>query len=170
MKLIQHQELGSAQSSITFSSIPQTFTDLYLLVSDRNASSNDVAMYVTFNGSTSGYTVRRLIGTGSSALSQTFSERLIAASGNANYTASTFSNNAIYIPNYTSSSNKTWSSDAVTENNATGSYQQIVAGLWSNTAAITALEICPNGGTFAQYTSATLYGITKGSDGITTVS
>jgi hypothetical protein len=170
MQIIAHQELASAQASITFSSIPQTYTDLYLVVSERNASSNDVGLFAAFNGSTSNYSIRRLIGTGSSALSQNFAERLIGASANANYTASTFSNNAIYIPNYTSSNYKSWSADSVTENNATGSYQQIIAGLWSDNSAITSIVITPNGGSLAQYSSATLYGITKGSDGIVTVS
>ena len=169
MQVIQHYELASAASSIEFTSIPDTYTDLYVLFTDRNASVNDVASYLKFNASTSGYSVRRLIGTGSTASSQSYSERIAGFSENANFTANTFSNTALYIPNYTSSNQKSWSSDSVTENNGY-SYAGIIAGLWTGTDAISTLTLSPNGGSFAQYSSATLYGITAGSDGTTTVS
>jgi hypothetical protein len=169
MQIIQHQELASTQASITFSSIPQTFTDLLCVVSDRSTV-NDAALYLQFNASTTGYAIRRLLGTGSSALSQSFSERIAGFAQNTSFTASTFANTAIYIPNYRTSNQKSWSSDSVTENNATGSYAGIIAGLWTGTDAITSLTISVNGGSLVQYSSATLYGITAGSSGGITVS
>lgn len=168
MQVIQHIELGSAAASIDFQNIAQTFTDLYLTVSARNTSSSGLYT-ISFNGSTSGFSTRGLFGGGSSAGSFTspgdYGGEVVFSS----QTANTFSSNSIYIPNYTSSANKSFSVDGVQENNATGSNQVISAGLWSNTAAITRVTLNITG-TFAAGSSATLYGITKGSDGTTTVS
>jgi hypothetical protein len=77
-------------------------------------------------------------------------------------TANTFGNTSIYIPNYRSSAAKSFSVDAVTENNATLAYQNIQAGLWNNSAAITSISISfLSGGNWAQGSSASLYGIRK---------
>jgi len=76
----------------------------------------------------------------------------------------------LYLPNYTSSVAKSVSGDNVSENNATASTQTITAGLWSGTDPITSIEIFGSGTNLAQYSSASLYGMRKGSDGTTTVS
>jgi hypothetical protein len=34
-----------------------------------------------------------------------------------------------------------------------------IAGLWSNTAAITSISMAPDNGNYPQYSTATLYGI-----------
>lgn len=171
MTLIETKTLGSAQANIEFTSIPQDGTDLIVLLSDRMATANDTSIYIEFNGSTTGYNMTRLGGTGSSIFSQAFSEQIAASGQNANFTANTFGNDSIYIPNYTSSTSKTWSSDCVTENNATGAYSQIIAGLWSGTSAITSLLLKINGGSnLAAGTTVSLYKITKGSSGGVTVS
>jgi hypothetical protein len=57
-----------------------------------------------------------------------------------------------------------------TENNAAAAINAIVAGLWNSTDAMTSLSLVAEVGNFAQYSSATLFGILKGSDGIVTVS
>lgn len=167
MQLIQHQELASSQTSIVFNSIPQTFTDLYLVFSmrtDAGSTNADIGL----NGSYSDFTVRSLFGSGSGVTSET-TVRIVGAITN----QTPFTNGAVYIPNYTSSVAKSISIDTVSENNATTAYQTIWAGLWnpaSNTA-ITSLSLREDGGgNILQYSSATLYGITKGSDGIVSVS
>jgi hypothetical protein len=171
MQVIQHQELASAQASITFSSIPQTYTDLYLVFSARsNYGAGTDALQISFNSNTSSYSSRLLYGTGTSAASTTIA-RYVGEIVPATYTANTFGNLSIYVPNYTSGSAKSYSADTVTENNATSAFQVITAGLWDNTAAITSIAFTTvSGSNFLQYTSATLYGILKGSDGIVTVS
>jgi hypothetical protein len=85
-------------------------------------------------------------------------------------TSNTFGNGEIYIPNYLSGTAKSFSSDSVAENNGTEGWQVIQANLWSGTDAITSIELDPALGTFVQYSSATLYGILAGSDGIVAVS
>ena len=154
-------------ANIEFTSIPATYTDLLVKLSLRTTRSGtdlDDEVYLEFNGSGgTAYSTRMLEGNGSSAssLSDTSQAKLtrgLAPTDNA--TASTFSNCEYYIPNYTSSNNKSVSSDNVMENNATFSKVNLAAGLWSNTAAITSMKFTAVG-TFDQYSTATLYGIKK---------
>ena len=147
-------------ATITFSSIPQTYTDLCILWSvrtDRPGTATD-APWIKFNGSSTSPTNLRLYGTGSSVGTDTSAWMTVNAAGT---TASTFSNVSIYIPNYTSSNNKSFSIDSVLENNATEGYPMLQAGLWSNTAAITSIELndAITGYSFVQHSTATLYGI-----------
>jgi hypothetical protein len=169
MLIIQHQELTSAQATITFSSIPQTFTDLYLAFSVR-VTTSDGGIRLRVNGATTSLSGRLLYGTGSSVATATETTYL-GSVPNSGTTANTFSNGGLYLPNYSQATTKPFSSDLVDENNGTTALQWINAGLYNSTTAITALELFGSaGGNFVQYSSATLYGITKGSDGIVTVS
>jgi hypothetical protein len=76
-------------------------------------------------------------------------------------TANTFASTQVYIPNYAGSANKSFSSENMTENNGATTFMTLHAGLWSNTAAITSIKIAPAGGSWMQYSTATLYGISK---------
>ena len=172
MTLIESKTLLSAAASIEFTSIPQTFTDLVVFISCRStgtSASGGAYAELRPNSSTTDITARTLRGTGSSV--QSNSETiLIVRITPTEHTASTFSNSLVYIPNYSGSTNKSFSIDAVFENNATASQQELVAGLWSNTAAITSFLLVPGNGNLATGSMVSLYGITKGSDGIVTTS
>lgn len=145
-------------ASITFSTIPSTYTDLVIKYSTRATSSGTDWITVSFNtGGT--YSYIYLLGTGSSAVNGTFRA---AINQNSTFTASTFANGEVYIPNYTGSNSKSFSADSVNENNATEAYSALGAGLWSGTAAITDITLATDNGTnLAQYSTATLYGIKK---------
>lgn len=174
MKLIATTTVGSGGAAdIEFTSIPGTYTDLYLLVnlrSTRNAKAD--YLDVIFNGSTSNYTGRALYGTGTTT--QSFTETVYAGEINGDTTTSnTFGNGLVYIPNYAGATNKSYSTDTVTEHNGGSSFdavQIIMAKLWSDTSAITSVKIAGRFGNLMQHSTASLYGITKGSDGTTTVS
>lgn len=171
MTLIETKTLVSSAASIEFTSIPQTFTDLMLLVSLRGTTAQIYTLTeLRFNGSNTGNSSRTLEGSGSAASSQILATYIYPNAGNgANSTSNTFSNHSIYVPNYAGSTNKSVSIDAVLENNATTAYAALVAGLWSNTAAITSLAILTSD-LFVAGSSISLYGITKGTDGIVVVS
>lgn len=146
-------------SSIAFSSIPGTYTDLLIKVSARNSVEGlPTGIFVQFNGSTANFSNKYLEGNGSTVASGSLA-RYIGPEVGLNNTASTFSNGECYIPNYAGSNNKSFSSDDVSENNATQAFASLNAGLWSNTSAITSITLTPGGGNFAQYSTATLYGI-----------
>jgi hypothetical protein len=169
---IQHIEVPSAQANIEFTSIAQTYTDLVIMISARSNHAGSFAdIRVGPNGSTSNLTIRRLFGTGSAATSDNPATDLMIGNADGS-TASTFNNFMVYIPNYTSSNAKSISADYVAENNATLGYAGISAGLWnpSPQAAITSITLSWNAGNFMTNSSATLYGITKGSSGGVTVS
>jgi hypothetical protein len=168
MQLIQHQELGSSQSALTFSSIPSTFTDLFVQVSVRSTNGDD-NLYFKFNNTTSNTSWRNLLGYGSGVLSQSGTGWL-AGGGVRSNTSNTFTNIGIYIPNYAGSTVKTASVDSTSEENGSTGYQFLTASLWNDTAAINRIDLYLQGGSLTQYSSATLYGILKGSDGVTTVS
>jgi hypothetical protein len=169
MKLIESKTLATTAASIEFTSIPSTFTDLVILISARSNASGLRDFYISFNGSTSSFTGRNLNGTGSSAGSDTVARYVGTINGTAQ-TANTFGSYLVYIPNYAGATNKSFSSDGVTENNATAAYQNISAGLWSNTAAITSVGFTPSSDSLIAGTIASLYGVLKGSDGIVTTS
>jgi hypothetical protein len=171
MSLVSTVTVGSGgASSIEFTSIPQDGTDLVLLTSFCMNDTGAVTQnFLTFNGSTVNYSRRGLFGSGSSVSSTTGTTRKVIFGTVTTNTANTFSNNSIYVANYTAAQNKSFSIDQVTENNATAAYQEILAGLWSDTAAITTITITGDTN-FLQHSTASLYKITKGSDGIVTTS
>lgn len=154
-------------SSVTFTSIPQSYTDLVVKLSTRtDQGSGPDYVYLQFNGntSTSNYQGIFLRGNGSTvASSSNTAEGKIRAAitTTSGETASTFSNCEIYIPNYTSSNNKSTSSDWVPENNATATFMGITAGLWTQTSAITSINLAPSSGLFVQYSTFYLYGVAK---------
>jgi hypothetical protein len=153
--------VGSGGSTtISFTSIPSTYTDLKL-VSSLRGDANTVDMTYTLNGLTTNQSMRLLRGNGTASASGT--DTLLYGLQNAStYTSSTFTNSELYIPNYTSSNYKSISQDGVTENNATISYTYLVAQLWSATAAINAIGlVAGSSGKFVEYSTATLYGISK---------
>ena len=174
MELIETVTVGSGgQASITFSSIAASWTDLLLVTSLRSGRVAVAEEYrIYFNGSTANLTTRYLEGAGSgSGASGTAAYGFIGVGGSSTSTASTFGSQSIYIPNYASSNYKSFSVDSVMENNATTSYQDIVAGLWSSTAAITSVTLTNGtGSNWLEFSTASLYGIASGSDGTTTVS
>ena len=149
-------------SSIDFTSIPSTYTDLCLKVSGRSTTSAG-AVWNYFelrpNGSTSSGSFRQLYGTGSAAASGFGSINFGGYANDSSATTSTFGNSETYICNYAGSTNKSWSNDSVTENNATGALTNFSASLWSNTSAITSLTLVLGTGNWAQYSTAVLYGI-----------
>jgi hypothetical protein len=150
---------GSGPTSITFSSIPNTYTDLVVLHSTRCTAASNSLTY-NYNGSTASQTYRLIYGDGGAVGTETGTNQFAYTTASV-YTANTFANGSIYIPNYNSGNNKSSSSDAVNENNATGAYSVLAANLWANTAAITSVALVLPTGAFAQYSTAVLYGISK---------
>ena len=152
-------------ASIDFTSIPSTYTDLCVKLSVRTTRAGtdlDDEIRLEFNGSGgTAYSARMIEGNGSTVRSASDTSQAVIGRGNAptdNATASTFGSTEYYIPNYASSSNKSVSFDTTMENNATYSIMSLVAGLWSNSAAITSIKFTAVG-TFDQHSTATLYGI-----------
>ena len=169
--LISSVTVGSGgAASMTFSSISANYTDLKLIISGRSdvAAVSRSQIYLQFNTDTgSNYSYRRILGYDSnSTLSDTFTGTPSAAAfiaiPAAAATATTFGNTEIYIPNYLSSNQKSYSVDIASENNsATAWLLGLSAALWANTAAINQIIITTSSGNLVQYSTAYLYGISN---------
>lgn len=166
--LIASNTLSSSAASVTFSAIPNTYTDLVLRASTRiDAAVGGTWLVMFFNtdsvGSSTNYSTTRLFGTGSTAgsgqLSSDDEMRFANSTQGTSYTTSTFASTEIYIPSYTASQNKPVSNFGVTENNSTTATMVATAGLWRNTAAVNQLVFYPDSGNFVSGSSFFLYGI-----------
>ena len=166
--LISSNTLSSSAASVTFSSIPATYTDLVLKVSARGTYGNTYDNpTLIFNNDTSAlYSGTGLRGTGSAAASlgssgDTWNWVYIYINGSTT-TANSFGNLEIYIPNYNSTTSKPTSSFAATETNATGTFMGTTANLYRGTSAITSITLNDANGTSSQFVSGSsfyLYGI-----------
>ena len=161
---IASSELSATASSVTFSNIPDGYTDLKVVMSVRNVTNTETTGAVYFNSDTTNanYSARRLLGDGSSASSANTANPYFFYMDTTGETANTFANCEMYIPNYRGSTQKSVSVESATENNATGALAVMVAGLWTGTAAITSIQVRPytaGGGNFISGTTVTLYGI-----------
>jgi hypothetical protein len=148
--------LTSTSSSITFNSIPSTYTHLQIRM--KNAQSDPYSgstMY--FNGDTgSNYYVHAITGNGTAAATGAGATSYgMYYSGN----TTSYGANVIDILDYTSTSkNKTSRSIQGFDLNGSG-ILAFVSQLWLNTAAITSVTFTDRGQPFQAGTSYALYGI-----------
>jgi hypothetical protein len=160
-KLISSVSVGSGgASSMDFTSIPATYTDLEILVSGRTSGSGN-GLNITFNSNTSNYTNITIQGDGSNASSYGTYNRLAGLVTRAAEISNSFGLTKIYIPNYAGSNNKSYSADGFSEDNVATAYMTLTGGLWSNTSAITSISLAPMSGNFEQHSTAYLYGISN---------
>ena len=166
---------NSTTNGISFNNVPQTFTDLKVVFSVRSlaaSANNTIFLYFQDGGNNANYSETYVFGTGSTTGSARvatnsidYGTGIFAIPGNTT-TANTFGSGEAYIPNYSVSGNKkSYIIDVVSESNSatTGIYQELAAGLWNLTTAITNVGFYLQGGNyFAPNTTFTLYGITKG--------
>jgi hypothetical protein len=161
--LLEKITVGAAgASSVTFGNIPQTgYTDLVVKLSTRSTS-NGGYTYVSFNGSTTSYSTKDIVNSNGTVLSASYTlPGGVSWMTQSSYTASTFTNSEVYISNYTSANNKSFSLDSTAENNSTNYVSGLEAALWSNTAAITSITCTPNTANYAQHSTFYLYGVAK---------
>ena len=146
--------LGSSTATITFSNIPQTYTNLVIIGSGTAGSS--VSFTLQFNGDTgSNYSVTFLYGDGSSAVSgRASSQTSISGMGRL---STVESSSIINIRNY---SNTTTNKTVIGRGGAANSLTIASVGLWRSTAAISSVLLrLEGGGNMSAGTTLTLYGI-----------
>lgn len=158
---------SGGSSSISFTSIPSTFTHLQIRgIWKNNTSATDIAyVELTINGSSSGYSYHNVRGDGSTAtaggagsLDRTY-PALSLPSNNASY-ASMFGTGIIDILDYANTNKyKTIRTLFGFDGNGTGRIG-LGSGSWQNTSAITSISLKDqNAGNFVQYSHFALYGI-----------
>ena len=157
--LLERTELNASATSVTFANIPQTgYTDLKIVVSGRT-SGTDSPVKIEFNGVTTGYSWRRIYGNGSSASSLSGTDAYSLHVDTSSMTANTFSNSEIYIPNYRSSNQKSFSVDTALETNGTAGELFMLACLSTTTAAITSITLTHLNTTLVANSTFSLYGV-----------
>lgn len=163
-ELIQHQRLNANASSITFSNIPQIYTDLYLVTSLRAAGGVEYdESRLFFNGVNSNLSAIDFDADGYSIYTFSVSNGFAGVVNGSNSTANAFSNQQIYISNYSSSNLKSYSVESVAEGRLFGvGYLDLASGLWNQTSPITSITLTSGGGSnWIQNSSATLYGVNR---------
>ena len=155
---IATQTLGSAAASITFNSIPGTYTDLRLVLTCTTSLSADILLQ--FNGDTAtNYSATYLYGGVTSAGSGSdVSVAWIYLTDVSSTSTTVPSIRTVDIMSYAGTTNKTMLKTESGDYNGSGQVT-VSVGLWRSTAAITSMLITVSGATFATGTIATLWGI-----------
>ena len=162
------QTLASATASVTFSSIPQGYTDLVLVIGSLGMNATGSAGKLRFNGDTAtNYSNTVLYGTGSTAGSYRESNQTnIRIYGAAVGPVANGNNDNVilHIQNY---SNTTTNKTVIIRNNLPASETVAGVGLWRSTAAITSINIASYNGTdlFTAGSTFSLYGVAAASIG-----
>jgi hypothetical protein len=145
--------LGSTTTTVTFSSIAGTYTDLVLIIAGTSIG-NDYSITLRFNSDTgSNYSASFLQGNGTTVSSSRDNNQTAM---NAGSITSSQSNSIISIQNY---SNASAYKTVLSRGNASGARTRFYSGLWRNTSAITSVAVSTNGSDFATGCRFTLYGI-----------
>lgn len=156
--------LGTAANSYTFSSIPSTYTDLYIVMNGRTVTAESLVLQ--FNGDTAtNYSTTSLQGTsGNVAVSQRQSNQArIVVGGFQNVMGTTVpSMVTINVFNYANTTtNKTVTSRMSNFESSTVVATGATVGLWRSTAAINSIKLALANASYnlAVGTTFTLYGI-----------
>jgi hypothetical protein len=151
--------LGTAASSITFSSISSAYTDLRIVFNFVGTGNFNTLM--RFNSdSGSNYSETYIRGNGTAASS---ARRTSQTSHQINISSSDTTNWEFYIIDifsYAGSTNKTSLWSLAQDRNGSGNTGAFV-GLWRNTSAITSVSFTTSASNYEVGTTATLYGILR---------
>ena len=148
---IQTQVLTGTQATVTFSSIPQTYTDLILITAGPTSVETDLDAVINADTGTN-YSFTYVYGDGSTAISGrgTNQSRVVVGRGGSNPTG---------IAHFLNYANTTIYKTSIARTNLPSSITMIFVNVWRNTNAITSIELKPSTGTLSSGFTATLYGI-----------
>jgi hypothetical protein len=155
---ISTQTLGSAQASVTFGSIPATYTDLVLVYEAGNSGNVYDGTFVRFNSDTgSNYSWTYILGNGSSAISGR--ESSVTRTG-AGASGASRGMSILNIMNYSNTTTYKTILNRRSVVDASGYTVGAEVGLWRSTATIsTVLLFVQSGTNFDAGSTFTLYGI-----------
>ncbi len=166
LTLISQQVLGSPTASVTFSSIVSTYTNLQITIYGQTTATTAQSVVAQFNGDTAtnydcvlniaGPTTT-VGGFGAYATATPFVGNLASNTTAVSYPGVV----SMIIYSYSSTSFFKMATDVSAQPNSSSSNSFANNGMmtWKNTAAINAVKLFPNSGSFATGTVITLYGM-----------
>jgi hypothetical protein len=167
-KIADYTVPAGGQTTFSFTSIPNTYTDLLIKISARKVESGGgTNLQMRFNSATTGYTQRAIIATNPSPdIPVTYydaSEIGFMYVCDGSQTAGAFNSTDIYIPNYLGSQPKSVGVENQTMTMSDSGGQVFGNFMWNSSAAITSIYFQIGNGTqtFAQYSNLILYGILR---------
>jgi hypothetical protein len=150
---ISSTTLGTATASVTFSSIPQTYTDL-IIVGNLNTTASLDYWYRLNSDTGSNYNNNRILGNGTTPTAFRATNQTINYL-NANSTTGQHS----FITHFMNYSNTTTYKTQLTRYGNASLETVLRVNLWRNTAAISTILIQTDSSTFTSGSTFTLYGI-----------
>lgn len=160
---IATQTLSTAAATVTFSSIPGTYTDLVLITSLKSSATPTAyspTLYFNSDTTKTNYSFTAMYGDGSNTVAfewttSTSTQHGVMATA---VSATNFNTGIINIQNY---ANTTTYKTVLTRTNDPANVVYTTAGLWLNTSAITSLVLYGGDGNkdFTSGSTFTLYGI-----------
>ena len=156
--------LSSSETSIDFTSISSSYTDLIVIGSIKLATNNGNQMYFRINGDTgSNYSVTTFSGSGSSTASTQFTNQPYIRYNYVNDPNSTsFTNLIMHVNNYSNSTTYKTTLSQLTRAATGAPGIDVSLGSWRSTSAINRLTfIIESSNSFASGSIFTLYGILK---------
>lgn len=170
-QLISKNVLGANAASVTFSSIPSTYTDLILRINALRNDGNQIVNIRYNNDGTVSNWGMSMEGTGTVTNSQLVNDWYVNIQGGANMNTdatsidfNVYSNTEIYIPNYTVARYKPMVTSHAREKNATASADNNVGGwghVWANNATISTILVTTPSAQWVAGSVFALYGISK---------
>lgn len=162
---IQAITLSASATSITFTGIPQTYTDLVIVANAGAVTNNVPGLQLRFNGDTSSlYSTTRVNGNGSLAQSARNSNSTVIEGGNYSTGFPTFANGGfVWTCNVMNYSNTTTNKTVVARFSAATTDAGAMTGLYRSTSAITSITLLVTSDNFASGSTFTLYGVGTGS-------
>jgi hypothetical protein len=168
MTKIDSYTVGSGGiASVTFSNIPQHYTDLKIVISARDTNANsgnffaNIVMLLNSDSNTQnygwtlGYSLSGTMAAISTGLSGGY---YVIYNPSSSATASTFGNSQTTILNYSSNRYKPISDESQAEGNSLATFLSISTGIWRNTSPVTSLTF-QSMTLFAQHSTITVYGV-----------
>lgn len=152
--------LGSATNTITFSSIPNTYTDLKLVLAGLSTVNNTNVLMRLNSNTSSVYSATYLIGTGSAASSSRYNNLTYFDMLQTGFHTTNTHMISFDFLSYAGSTNKTILQQSFEDNNGGGTQANYVM-LYRNTSAISTISVYTAANNFAAGTMATIYGILR---------
>jgi hypothetical protein len=152
---IATQTVGSGVTTVTFSSISSSYTDLFIVV-NASLTAPDSNLNYRFNGDTgNNYSYTSLSGSGSAASSTRASNNSFGRFDNFGYLDTTMSTHIIQVMNY---ANTTTNKTTLSRGNNAANGTSAAVNLWRSTVAVNSISLI-SGVTFVSGSTFSLYGI-----------